>query len=58
MHQQPPHAPLCFSTSRAKSSNVDSSRGFTSKAGTVRSLREDDSKTDEAMKSCGRDPSG
>jgi hypothetical protein len=28
MHQQPPHMPLCFSTSRAKSGQVVSSRGL------------------------------
>jgi hypothetical protein len=28
MHQQPPHMPLCFSTSRAKSGQVVSSSGL------------------------------
>ena len=32
IHQQPPHIPLCFSTSRAKSDQVLSSRGFTMKS--------------------------
>jgi len=29
MHQQPPHTPLCFSTSRAKSDQVFDVSGFT-----------------------------
>jgi hypothetical protein len=38
MHQQPPHTPLCFSTSRAKSGQVPSSRGLVWKLVKIRSF--------------------
>jgi hypothetical protein len=42
MHQQPPHTPLCLSTSRAKSGHVASSRRFTVKAAIIASFGSND----------------